>query len=99
MSVFENAAKAMRDTCRRAAAEMGMSVGEALAIFREHTAPTDDDWEAIFNAPAEPAVTDNAVRAALRVWYRGAWGGGWTPEHESRMRAALEAALSTERGE
>lgn len=48
---------------------------------------------------AEPAVTDGGVRAALRVWYRGAWGGGWTPEHESRMRGALEAALSTERGE
>lgn len=36
--------------------------------------------------------SDASVRAALREWFRGIIAGGWTAEHEARMRAALRAA-------
>lgn len=39
--------------------------------------------------------TDASVRAALGEWFRGIIAGGWTAEHEARMRAALRAAEGT----
>lgn len=36
--------------------------------------------------------SDASVRAALREWFQGIIAGGWTAEHEARMRAALRAA-------
>lgn len=105
----------------------------ALAVFREHTAPTDDERETVEQmrdrllpgvlayasleglteagvasaalrigitealrrgAPTEPAVTDGMVKRALDEYLRAETGG-----KVRAMRAALEAALSTERGE
>jgi len=43
-----------------------------------------------------PAAT---VRAALRAYYKNAWGGGWTEQHEEQMRAALRAAAETTKSE
>lgn len=50
--------------------------------------------------PAEPAVTDEMVERAGRVMYThwDEWDGD-DQGHRELMRAALEAALSTERGE
>lgn len=36
--------------------------------------------------------SDASVRAALREWFQGIIAGGWTAEHEAKMRAALRAA-------
>lgn len=49
----------------------------------------DSEWM-ILGPEGEPS--DASVRAALREWFQGIIAGGWTAEHEAKMRAALRAA-------
>lgn len=112
-----------------------------LAVFREHTAPTDDDREALAQvllawagpwegprkpsllelllaagfrrgAPTEPAVTNEqveAARIAIHVALAPRWmsvvdalagdQGDYEGMLDTLARAALEAALNTQRGE
>lgn len=61
-----------------------------LNLSREHIERIEAARDAEVREQGEPS--DASVRAALREWFQGIIAGGWTAEHEAKMRAALRAA-------
>ncbi|MCT1395652.1 hypothetical protein M4D51_07920 [Microbacterium sp. p3-SID338] len=62
--------------------------------YTRHRADECDSPDEYGHLPPEPQgePSDASVRAALREWFQGIIAGGWTAEHEAKMRAALRAA-------
>jgi len=85
-------------TCPEPQAEPSSEVPEPSADWdRVHNRPADiytPPEDRIARPLPEPQAepSDASVRAALREWFQGIIAGGWTAEHEARMRAAVRAA-------
>lgn len=75
----------------------GHETSQAFDAFYEG-AEYSEAWSTLLAAirtrAGEPQgePSDASVRAALSEWFQGIIAGGWTAEHEARMRAALRAA-------
>lgn len=74
------------------------ALAEVIEVLDTHGQwPVDQITDAVLAAGylhSEPQgePSDAKVRAALSEWFQGIIAGGWTAEHEARMRGALRAA-------
>jgi len=77
---------------------MGPAAGCAYCVGAGGYEDYDGEWRECSCQRSNREPSDAEVRAALREWYQGMFGGGWTDKEEERMRAALLAAQEVRRG-